>query len=209
VWVGGSTWCSTFKRWVNALLDQVNDQGILIFTTHGTCGQGRINVATLGEEGCWFAPLSEQKDLPTSDYGTMLVRPHYVFDTVGHRTDYALRFFQEAHWWGVQDTYIFQKFDNGQAAGLHPTPHARDIAALQAAIAALQSDLAAQTKQSQLSLNALKSENDSLMAAIARNAQLHADELGKLQNSIEEIRSSTSWRVTAPVRKLVETIRGH
>jgi SAM-dependent methyltransferase len=111
---------ATFKRWVNALLDRVADGGLLIFTTHGRVGQAQIKVESLGPEGRWFAPLSEQRDLPTSDYGTMLVTPGFVFDTVAHRDDYALRFYCEAFWWGTQDTYIFQKVEDGAARGMHP-----------------------------------------------------------------------------------------
>jgi len=91
----------TFKRWLNTLMDQVEDQGIFIFTTHGRVGQARIGVTSLGEDGYWFAPLSEQRDLPTDDYGTMLVRPHFVFDALGHRTDCVLKFYFLAYNWTV------------------------------------------------------------------------------------------------------------
>lgn len=100
---------ATFARWINALLDRVKENGILIFTTHGRVGQAEINVASVEPDGHWFATLSEQRDLPTSDYGTMLVRPRFVFDALSSRGDCTLRFFEEAFWWGLQDTYIYEK----------------------------------------------------------------------------------------------------
>jgi hypothetical protein len=100
---------TTFYRWVRKLLDFVADGGILIFTTHGRQGRGQVGNPTLEPEGYWFNPISEQKDLPVQDYGTMITSPYYVFRALEQDALAKPVFFQEAFWWGIQDTYIVQK----------------------------------------------------------------------------------------------------
>jgi SAM-dependent methyltransferase len=100
---------STWGRWAGRLLNLVNDGGLLIFTTHGPRTLQHISNATLKEEGYYFVPVSEQEDLPLEDYGTMIVTPYYVFDQMNKNQHAAPILFQEAFWWGTQDTYVFGK----------------------------------------------------------------------------------------------------
>lgn len=115
----------TWGRWVRKLFDIVADGGLLIFTTHGRVGWKAVNRPPLESEGYWFHPISEQKDIPTEEYGTMIVTPFYVFDQLRPAGGASPIFFREALWWGTQDTYIVQKPrpDERPALKLPPPPN--------------------------------------------------------------------------------------
>ena len=69
---------STWSRWLRALADQLEPDGLLIFTAHGEASQRAMGVATIEADGFFYTPWSEQKDLPLSDYGGTIT----VFDFV-------------------------------------------------------------------------------------------------------------------------------
>jgi hypothetical protein len=100
---------ATWSRWLGVLLDCCLSGGLLIFTTHGRASAKWFGNPTIGEEGYWFRADSEQKDLSVEDYGQTIVTPEYVLRKLLERRDARLCFFQEAHWWDHQDTYVIRK----------------------------------------------------------------------------------------------------
>jgi glycosyltransferase involved in cell wall biosynthesis len=100
---------TTFAAWARRLFDFVTPGGLLIFTTHGRAGHAAIGNPDFSPQGYCFFPNSEQKDLPTADYGTMVIRPRYAFEAMRSAVDAMPVFFEEAFWWGHQDTFIFRK----------------------------------------------------------------------------------------------------
>ena len=100
---------ATWGRWITSLLKAVRVGGLLIFTTHGRQSIKHFGEVTFDQNGYWFRADSEQKDLSTSDYGQTIVLPKYVINGLEKNSDASLIFFQEAYWWGHQDTYVLRK----------------------------------------------------------------------------------------------------
>ena len=101
----------TFGDWIEALFSTLMQGGLLIFTTHGREGYIDIGRPALHPGGYWFAPMSEQKDIPTDEYGCMVATPLYVMERIARCHGAAVVFFQEAFWWGKQDLFIVRKVD--------------------------------------------------------------------------------------------------
>ena len=99
----------TFGDWIEALYSTLSDNGLLIFTSHGREAHGDVGRPALNPEGYWFVPLSEQKDIPTDEYGCMIVSQLYVMERIARCKGATLVFFQEAFWWGKQDLFIIRK----------------------------------------------------------------------------------------------------
>ena len=100
---------NTFGRWLRTLAAAVVPGGFLIFTTHGLLSQKRIPKCAFDDEGFYFGPMSEQKDLSTAEYGVTVVKPQFVYDQIAGLPDLALQVFREGFWWEHQDTYIVRK----------------------------------------------------------------------------------------------------
>ncbi|MBV9757901.1 MAG: class I SAM-dependent methyltransferase [Alphaproteobacteria bacterium] len=162
-------------RWVAALFDCVAENGLLIFTAHGRIAHEDVNQPQLDAAGYWFLALSEQRDLPTDEYGTMIVTPAYAAGRIEACSHAALLFFQEGFWWEKQDTYVIRRVPNEfrQRTSASATPDAAAMARLQA-------------------------ENYWLNA---ENIRLMADDRTH-REAVTGMRASTSWRVTAPLRAL-------
>ncbi len=99
----------TWGAWLAKLIDCLADTGVLIFTTHGRTSHNDGGRPPLDPDGYWFGGGSEQKDLPLEDYSTMMVTPGYAVRHIERCDHAAIAFFQEAFWWGKQDTYIVRK----------------------------------------------------------------------------------------------------
>jgi SAM-dependent methyltransferase len=99
----------TWGAWFARLFDALADDGLLVFTTHGRVVHEDGGRPPLEPDGYWFGGTSEQRDLPVEDYRTMIVTPFYAFKCIEQSERAALVFFQEALWWGKQDTYIVRK----------------------------------------------------------------------------------------------------
>jgi Methyltransferase domain len=100
---------ATWNRWFNALLSKVKKGGFLLFTTQGVISRKYFSNPILDNEGFWFAPFSEQKDLDTSEYGMTIVTPSYVFQQAVHSPEARIIFYKEAAWWDHQDLYIVKR----------------------------------------------------------------------------------------------------
>jgi hypothetical protein len=98
----------TFGAWVTALFETLADDGLLIFTTHGRIVYESQNQPPLEPEGYWFTAGSEQKDLPSDEYGITITTPFYVLDHIARCECAAVVLFQEATWWN-QDLFIVRK----------------------------------------------------------------------------------------------------
>ena len=134
----------TFRRWLGKLLEVTSTGGLLVFTTSGRSGHRHTNFQPLNDDGLWFAPMGEQKDLPQSDYGATVVAPRYVVSQLATLPDAMLVFYQESFWWGYQDVYVVQKQPVGAFVGPVFSPvefrAAEDV--LAGRISALQAEIA-------------------------------------------------------------------
>jgi SAM-dependent methyltransferase len=163
----------TFGPWIEALFSALNDDGLLIFTTHGRIAHEDMKYPVLHPDGYWFSAASEQKDIPTDEYGAMIASPFYVMDCVARCPGAALLFFQEAYWWGKQDLFIVRKVPNDFRPQRTVAQADAELAEMRAAMTRLKDQIASDQTSMQ---------------------DLHA--------AIVTIHRSTSWRVTAPLRKL-------
>jgi len=100
---------ATWARWLSVLFRAVKPGGLLIFTTQGRKSARFFGDPALDKSGYWFRPDSEQKDLDTSEYGQTIVSPGYVFSKLAALPAAWPCFFEQAYWWGHQDTYVLQK----------------------------------------------------------------------------------------------------
>lgn len=101
---------TTFSRWMNRLASHLVSGGYLIFTTHGLISHRSILPDTkFDEDGFFFLPSSEQKDLDTEEDGAAMVKPQYVFSRIFENPSVQLKYFWEGRWWGHQDLYILGK----------------------------------------------------------------------------------------------------
>jgi SAM-dependent methyltransferase len=101
---------STWGEWLEALFRHLRSGGYLIFTTHGQVTRDKIYPdLTMPENGFWFTPTSEQKDLDLSEYGTTITLPDYVTSQVYKRLRAPLPLFSQGFWWGHQDVYVVAK----------------------------------------------------------------------------------------------------
>ena len=95
-------------------------------------------------DGYWFEQISEQKDLPTAEYGCMVATPAYVIAQIDALSGAELVSYRQSFWWDSQDTYVvrrsesaFHRGDHGQANALRA-----DLAAQIRIAEALRSDIA-------------------------------------------------------------------
>lgn len=100
---------ATWSRWLVRLGDAVAPGGLLVFTTHGLRSRHHFGNPEIPDSGFWFAPLSEQKDLPTHDYGQTIVTPDFVREQVRTIANLDLVEAREADWWGHQDLYVIRR----------------------------------------------------------------------------------------------------
>jgi hypothetical protein len=73
---------TSWGPWLHRLYDLVNPVGLLIFTTHGYRSRRFFGSPSLNRVGYWFTGSSEQKDLPTAEYGQTIVTPGYVLSQI-------------------------------------------------------------------------------------------------------------------------------
>jgi cyclopropane fatty-acyl-phospholipid synthase-like methyltransferase len=99
----------TWKFWVGKLLENLEPNGVLIFTTQGLQSAKYFNNPELSEEGFWFKADSEQKDLDSNEYGQTIVTSKYVnscIESIGSKYRVQCK---ESFWWGHQDLYIISQ----------------------------------------------------------------------------------------------------
>jgi SAM-dependent methyltransferase len=98
---------NSFLRWLRKLASFVRPEGFLIFTTHGLVSRRLwLQDYEFDQDGFFFHPDSEQKDLSPLDYGAAFVKPQYVFGGIFETPNLNLKYFREGYWWNHQDVYI-------------------------------------------------------------------------------------------------------
>ncbi len=160
----------TWDRWLRKLFDLVADGGILIFTTHGFRPWRMLGGPPVSRHGFYFTPWSEQKDLPTEDYGVAITLPSYVLRHLAAVENAEVLLFEAEYWSGHQDVIVMRR------GGIVPRKSADDIDAEDRNGSA--EDLTAASKavdELKRVISELRIENDAL-------------------------RASTSWRITNPLR---------
>lgn len=186
-------------RWVTALFDCVAEDGLLIFTTHGRIGHEDVKRPELTPLGYWFQPLSEQKDLPTDEYGTTVVTPSYAIERIEACPHAALLFFQEAFWWGKQDTFVVRRVAN---------EFRRPASAPDAVVVQLEAEndrLGIENFRLSTQNRRLTADNARLLAdKNALEAETHRLDanLRWCGDALAAVRASRSWHWTRPLRAL-------
>lgn len=105
----------TWRRWLAQLATQVSPGGLLVFTTHGELSRAHFDNPVIPESGFWFRADSEQKDLPTAEYGQTIVTPGFVRGSIAGIPGATLVEEVGAGWWGHQDVFVVRM--NGSAPG--------------------------------------------------------------------------------------------
>ena len=82
---------------------------LLIFTTHGRQSVPHLGSPDVGEDGFWFAPLSEQDDLRPTDYGQTLVTRDFVDRALADTVAGSVALYREADWFDHQDLYVVRR----------------------------------------------------------------------------------------------------
>lgn len=99
----------TWGRWLKVLFDKVTPGGYLIFTTQGMISRKYFGNPVIPDNGIWFTPSSEQKDLDVADYGNTIVTAAYVKKAVEDILHQNILRMTEAFWWDHQDLYVINK----------------------------------------------------------------------------------------------------
>ena len=160
----------TFGGWIKALYATLAKDGLLIFTTHG---RNDLNRPDATPDGYWFAEMSEQKDIPTHEYGCMIVTPSYVIDKIGRLPGAVLIGYQEGFWWGKQDVFIVQKTG---------------------------SDFQSQTDTPMLRSDGELHRLHEVVADLQCQIANYQNNVQALHDAMIAVRRSNSWRVTKPLR---------
>jgi hypothetical protein len=100
---------TTWTRWLVRLTQSVRPGGAVAFTTRGVVGGMRPGDPEIPEIGFRFMATSEQLDLPTEEYGSMIVTETFVRRNVLSIPCVELVETRPAYWWRRQDLYVLRK----------------------------------------------------------------------------------------------------
>lgn len=99
-----------FVPWLRALGSLVREEGLLIFSTHGRESHRLMPAIAVNRKGYGFAQISEQKDLPTSEYGMTVTYPPFVLHALETLSnEFEIVFFSKAYWWTHQDCFVLRR----------------------------------------------------------------------------------------------------
>lgn len=104
----------TFGGWVAALYRSLEPDGVLLFTTHGEAARRRDPIF-FGKNfddsaGFGYRLESDQEDLPSSAYGTMVVDMTYVLRQIReHAPGAVIESYRSKCWFGLQDEWIIRR----------------------------------------------------------------------------------------------------
>jgi hypothetical protein len=99
----------TFYRWLLKLYSALASGGIILFTTHGKVTLQTNPQAVLDEDGYWFCPGSEQRDIEAANYGSTITLKKFVDARICMLPDSDYLYYEQAGWWNHQDVFIVQK----------------------------------------------------------------------------------------------------
>lgn len=168
----------TFDAWLRVLHDALAPGGLLVFTTHGRVAYVNSGRPALAPDGYWFVRYSEQKDLPVEDFGTMVVTPRYVAEALERCQGAALLGFRQAEWWDKQVLHIVRK-----TKVAFPPDGLRS--------------------ESEAALD----WRDRDVGALSWRLEQAQHEIKVAWETLDLMRRSTSWRLTAPLRGLARLVR--
>ena len=97
----------TWRLWLNKLYQSLNENGVLIFSTHGkTC---MVNPGEMSNAGFLYCHMSESKILSFKDYGTMYVTSEFVHRAVREETGQFVLLEVPKCLWNYQDVYVVRR----------------------------------------------------------------------------------------------------
>jgi SAM-dependent methyltransferase len=99
----------TWSRWIRAHVQALEPNGVLIFTTHGRVSLPHLGSPEVPDDGFWYTPHSEQRDLSTSDYGVTMVTREFVERAIADAVGGSVAVYREAYWWTHQDLYVVRR----------------------------------------------------------------------------------------------------
>ena len=104
---------ATFVAWLARLLDAVKPGGILVFTAQGEISLQRMRNrrpdAQFNDKGFYWTYHSEQSDLDSKDYGSIVVTKDYVDRGLQSLPLAECLRFQQAFWSQNEDVYVVRK----------------------------------------------------------------------------------------------------
>lgn len=100
---------TTWEKWFRRLSAFTRLGGLFIFTTHGRKSVEHLGVVNTDDTGFWFRSQSEQKDLPSEEYGLTVTMPEFVDAAIRKLNTVRLLEWREGFWWGHQDLYVLRK----------------------------------------------------------------------------------------------------
>jgi len=109
-----------FGTWLAALSRATAEQGFLMFTTHGEASMEGASPPAVGRLsktlGFVFEPHSDQGDIPSSEYGTMVVTTEYVQRALANYIDnMRVESYCSRAWWNLEDEWLLRS--TGQRPG--------------------------------------------------------------------------------------------
>lgn len=101
----------TFGGWLKALHGLLNLGGCLVFTTKAKKAYDKTgwDQSLIETHQSVFFEISEQQDLPNTEYGGMFAMPSYVVTKVWESTQAPICLLRENFWWDLQDLYVVKK----------------------------------------------------------------------------------------------------
>jgi SAM-dependent methyltransferase len=99
----------TWFRWLSKLYSALANKGIMLFTACGKVVLEQSPLAAPDEEGYWFGPTTEQRDLDVSNYGATITLKSFVDAKIALLPELDYLYFEQAGWWNYQDVYVIRK----------------------------------------------------------------------------------------------------
>jgi len=99
----------TWRKWVKKLYQSLNDNGLLIFSTHGKSCMG--NPDQMPDAGFFYVHMSESKIHSFNDYATTYVTPEFVHKTVMEEIGQRVLLEVPKGLWNYQDVYVVRRDD--------------------------------------------------------------------------------------------------
>jgi SAM-dependent methyltransferase len=103
---------NTWRPWLKKLYHSLNENGVLIFSTHGSSCMA--DPGKMPDEGFLYCHMSESKILSFKDYATTYVTSEFVHKAVNEETGQFVLLDIPKCLWNYQDVYIVQKFKMGE-----------------------------------------------------------------------------------------------
>lgn len=94
----------TWRLWLQKLFNSLNENGVLIFSTHGQSCMTKPD--KMPDSGFAYYGMSESNSLSSDDYGTTYVTSDFVLKAVEEETGQPVVLEVPQGLWGYQDVYV-------------------------------------------------------------------------------------------------------